>query len=102
MSFPQLLAAIQREFKYATPLSNSFHSRSIRPDRIVLFYGGRTVLSNGCQQRIPSQFDEYGRSSCTGPVQHRAFHTAYPVSILRIFFLPTSDIAVVPTVTYPT
>ena len=100
MSFSQLLAAIQREFKHATPLSNPFHPRSFRPHRIVLFYGGRTVLSNGCQQHIASQFDEHGRSSYTGPVQHRALHTAYALSILRFFFLP--DFAVLPTVTYPT
>ena len=102
MSVPQLLAAIQREFKYAAPLQNSFHPWCVRPDRIVLFYGGRTVLSNGCQQHLPSQFDEWGRSSYTGPVQHWALHTAYAVSVIRIFFLPTPYLAVVPTVTYPT
>jgi hypothetical protein len=97
MSIPQLFATIQREFKHATPLSNSLHSRSIRPDRIVLFYCGRTVLSNGCQSHIPTHFDQHLRSSSAGPVQHRAFHTAP----LRFFFLPTSDRTVLPTITYP-
>ena len=102
LSVPQLLAAIQREFKYAAPLPNSFHPWRVRPDRIVVFYGGRAVLSNGCQQHVPSQFDQHGRSPYTGPVQHWALHTTHAVSILRIFFLPIPHLAVLPTVTYPT
>lgn len=65
-------------------------------------YSGMNPRCRTHSRRLARRFDEWGWTSYMGRGQHWTLHTTYAVVIIRIFFLLTPYLAVVPTVTYPT